>query len=155
LELQVFEDSEWLALINRLTQLTTNQVAKWEIGGGGDVTTTIAKTEYLMFSVDSDDRQPYALVVRREERGSWRDLARLESGPLDRHGDDVETSQALVDLYALAHRMALGGPQLVQELLAEMDSAFWAGPAGVDKPAGMDKPAGIYGAKPWDQNNPF
>jgi hypothetical protein len=151
----VFEDSEWLALIDRLTQLTMKQVAKWEVTGIGDVATTIARTEYLMFSVDSDGRQPYALVVRREERGTWRDLARLESGPLDDQRDDVHTSQALVDLYTLAYRMALGGPQLVQDLLAEMDSALWPGPAGMDKPAGLDGPAGVYGSPPRDPNTPF
>lgn len=123
----MFDEREWSQIVDRLIDLTRRQAASWKSVTSEDATREWVETragdlEFMVGSVDNDDRPPYYLAVWDVE--SLRYLARLESEPVpDANGWEVALSpaQKILELRGLAYRSAQGSPQLLARILSRLD----------------------------------
>lgn len=121
----MFEEEEWLALVQRLIELTRADKLAWT-RTHGVVSVAVDGTEYIVGSLDNDDRPPYFL--RLWDLGGEGEIARLDSEPVD-EGDvwgevngPQNAAQWLPTLRSLAHRSASGGTARLKKLLAGLDA---------------------------------
>lgn len=116
----MFSELEWSTLINKLRQLTEKRKIEWHDNRVGGLYASVNDITYLIGSKDSDGVAPYLLSVRRvRSEDDWDELDVLESAP------GMETDLApwtkVEPLRDLALRMSRGGPEVVQNLLAELN----------------------------------
>jgi hypothetical protein len=127
----VFTDEEWLALIRKLRQLTDAGRIKWEINDHDlSIYVEINDVTYLIDSADNDGVAPWVLHVRRGSDTSWQEIDSITSRP-ETWGANPRAK--ISDLRDIAFRMALGGPQLAQSLLAEMSQIDPTAPPAEDE----------------------
>jgi len=125
----MFEDDEWNAIIGKLMDLTRANKTAWHNSESQDlVSTVIGPVAYIVGSVDNDGRAPYFLAVVKVDSDANKELARLESTPVNTD-EGYSPQEKIVDLHRLAFRMASGGPQLVASLLADMNALLPPTPA--------------------------
>ena len=116
----MFSNSEWIALISKLSELTDEGLLKW-ISRNGLLLTNVNGTDYAIGAVDNDDRPPYFLDVGDAE--ARENLARLESIPSedDEWEGEENASQMIWALRGKALRSATGAPQLIRRLLGDLE----------------------------------
>ena len=114
----MFEENEWLELVMALISATRANALVWTEQDHSAVTTA-GESSYEIGSVDADDRIPYFLSVRLSENGIVKEIARMESEPLDNEREWT-AAERLVELRNLAFRSARGAPQIFGKLLTEL-----------------------------------
>ncbi len=115
----MFDESQWAELVKEISRLTDAEKLEW----GREDSVFVAKVgsvEYVVGSVDNDDRAPYFVGVWNPESSDY--VARLESQPLpdDDSTSKLTTAHALPDLYARVKRSATGADRLFSNLLTEL-----------------------------------
>lgn len=118
----MFNDAEWSALVAKLHQLTDGNRVKWELDGF-ELSLRIGDVTYVITALDEDGVPPWVLHVRKHAEDpdtdyKWTEIDALRSKPGWNSGDP---QVQLLELRDLAYRMALGGPQLAQHLLDDLD----------------------------------
>lgn len=108
---------EWSSLISQLINLTREGNLKWS-ASGTELSVDINGTNYLILAKDFDDQPPWVLIVRVGSEDSWQEIGRIASLPYSPEGGKPETLVA--PLREAALRNALGGPELVKRLLADL-----------------------------------
>ena len=122
----MFEEREWMQIVERLVRLTKEQVLTWKtVAAEGTewVETRVDDLDYMVGSVDNDQRPPYYLSLWDVNSRDY--LARLESEPIQ---EDDEWGQApltagnrLLELRTVAYRSAQGSPQLLSRIMNGFD----------------------------------
>ncbi|MCE4025450.1 hypothetical protein LXM50_05650 [Microbacterium sp. Au-Mic1] len=121
----MFTDDEWMQLVRRLMALTDAGRLEWiqepqdedMQAQGGIVVAPVGAFDYVIGSVDRDDRPPFYLGVG--DREARKLLARLESTPA-RTGDDttiITAAELVPELRERALRSASGASRLFSNLI--------------------------------------
>lgn len=123
------QGEEWLSLIQKLARLTSQGSLTWGEDEDAPASGMAFRVDlesgisYIVFPEDMDGRFPFVLVVaedRSREVARFRTVSFAEGGPFD--SEEEEASALLSNLYLNVARLVSGAPQLVQRLLADLDS---------------------------------
>ncbi|WP_336633327.1 MULTISPECIES: hypothetical protein [unclassified Microbacterium] len=111
----MFDESQWGALVGEIAKLTEAEKLTWR-AEDGVFTASVGQVEYVLGSVDNDDRAPYFFGVWDPSNSEY--LAKLESQPTENGGLAAATpAQAVPALYARVKRSATGADRLFSSLL--------------------------------------
>ncbi|MFB4350515.1 hypothetical protein [Microbacterium sp. CR_7] len=115
----MFDESQWEALVAEISRLTDAEKLHW----APEETVFVAKVgpmEYVMGSVDNDQRAPYFLGIWNPESREY--VARLESQPRPdaSQTERLTAAQFIPDLYKRVRRAATGTDRLFSSLLTDL-----------------------------------
>lgn len=114
----MFSDEEWSGLIDKLRHLTAHEKIKWELAEGV-IQTAVRGTTYIVESADGDGAAPWLLRVRTGDEFDGQEIDTLTSvGGFE----SIDPRTKVTPLREIAFRMALGGPQLANRLLGDLNA---------------------------------
>jgi hypothetical protein len=119
MEAKMFDVDEWSGLISQLINLTRDNHLKWS-AAGTELSVDINNTTYLISAKDFDDQPPWVLAVRVKTTDGGQEIDRIVSQPYPPTAGKPET--LVSPLREAALRNAFGGPDLVKQLLADLNA---------------------------------
>lgn len=119
----MFEESEWVVLVEKLQRVTETGAAAWE-RSGFTYEMKVGGAKYRLGTVDGDGLPPYFLRISDTDLEI--ELDTLESQPLDedewgKKKPASTAAQLLPGLYVAAERAVLGGPVRFKALIEGLD----------------------------------